>query len=269
MSLAAEHYRALLEEKHLPAKMNAEDAVKLLREVVTDTQQLTLSQLPNSTARQLGSILFSHEAGLMAAFTTLNPPKIKKQKEERRLGLNPILLVLGLLMSAAAFYLGWDREFYILSLFVGAAALLSGGAYFVPKNQPKPVLEQTINTDALFSLVQRRMEAIDRDLDAFLSIPTGDAGGDDDAVVKLITLAIKLKIEDPDCVPDELMTAITALSIARGYEFLDYGEETEQYFDTMPTKRDTRTIVPAVLKNGNVIARGMAIVKMEAEAEED
>ncbi|MBQ3667741.1 MAG: hypothetical protein II920_00800, partial [Clostridia bacterium] len=125
---------------------------------------------------------------------------------------------------------------------------------------------QNVNMEQALLLASRRMEAIDRDLDAFLSIPT-EGGDGDDSMVQIITLANSLKRADPDSVPDELMTAISALSLSRGYVFLDYNSETEAFFDTMPTKRETRTIVPAVLKDQTLVARGMAIVSMTGETE--
>jgi hypothetical protein len=122
--------------------------------------------------------------------------------------------------------------------------------------------------DRLLSLASRRMEAIDRDLDAFLSIPT-EVSDADDSMVQIITLANSLKRGDPDSVPDELMTAISALSLSRGYQFLDYNAESEAFFDTMPTKRATRTIVPAVIRDKTLVARGMAIVSMGYTGEEE
>ena len=267
MSLALEHYRALLQEKKLPESMETEDAARLLREVVTTTQQLTLSQLPSSNARQLGSILFSHEAGLVSALSTMNPPEIGRTEKNTP---KQKLLMLGLsaLLGLGALYFMWHAGEIIPALFVVAALGLAGYAFFAPAAKEKVTLRQSVNSDALFSLAERRMEAIDRDLDAFLSIPT-DSGDGDDSIVQLIQLANKLKMQDADSVPDELMTSITALSIGKGYDFLDYTEETEGCFDTMPTKRETRTIVPAVTKNGTLIARGMAIVQMEREAEDN
>ena len=122
-----------------------------------------------------------------------------------------------------------------------------------------------VNMDNLLSLISRRMEAIDRDLDAFLSIPA-EANSSDDSMVHIITLANSLKRADADSVPDELMTAISALSLSKGYEFIDFSPESEAFFDTMPTKRETRTIVPAVVKDQVLIARGMAIVNIGASA---
>lgn len=267
MTLAAEHYRALLAQRELPQTMAAEDASQVLREIITDTQQLTLSQLSTSTERQLGSILFSHEAGLVSALGTVNEPTLKKQPSQTSSPLNITFLLLAILTAVAAAAMSWESNAYIWSIFMGCSALLSGGAYFTPRKKTPAQIEQGVDTRLLFGLAERRMEAIDRDLDAFLSIPTEAVGGDD-SIVHLITLANKLKMEDPDSVPDELMTSITALSIANGYDFVEFCEETENLFDTMPTKRETRTIVPAVLKNGSLIARGMAIVTMTDEAED-
>lgn len=268
MSLAAEHYRALLVEKKLPSAMNAEEAAQTLRDIVTETQQLTLSQLNTSTAKQLGSILFSHEGGLVSALGTINKPEIVKSPHRQKPVINLALLALGMLTAIAAVCLTWDAEQYLWSIFILFSALLFDGAYFAPRRQDKPELSQTVNTEQLFSLTERRMEAIDRDLDAFMSIPTEPMSADD-SIVHLISLANKLKMEDPESVPDELMTAITALSISNGYDFIEYSDEVSDLFDVMPTKRESRTIVPAVMKNGSLIARGMAIVTMTPETEDN
>jgi hypothetical protein len=268
MSLALEHYRAIREGSQYPAAMPADDAARALNAMLTETQQLTLSQLPSSAARQLGSILFSHEAGLISAFGTLNPPRIKQRTSSGAFSLNLLFLILSLLAAVGAFYLVWQAGEFVWSLFIAFSAILACAAYFAPRKKLPPTVEQTVDTEALFSLAERRMEAIDRDLDAFLSIP-GESGASDDSIVRIITLANSLRRADPQSVPDELMTAITALSISKGYEFLDYSPENEAFFDTMPTKRATRTIVPAVIRDKTLVARGMAIVSMGYTGEEE
>lgn len=267
MSLALEHFRALEESSSLPASLPAEQASKELTKLLADTQQLALSQISSSTARQLGSILFSHEAGLVSALSTVNAPKVKKSVKNA-FSLNLLFAVLGILSGITIVCLLWKAGEILFSLFAAAVVLLFCTACFVPRRDAAPQVEQSVNMKALLSLTERRMEALDRDLDAFLCVPT-EGSGSDDSVVNIITLANTLKKQDPDSVPDELMTAITTLSIANGYEFLDFDSETEAYFDTMPTKRETRTIAPAVLKDGALIARGMAIVSMMTPSQED
>lgn len=265
MSLALDHFRALREQSSLPLEMPADAAAEKLTQMLTETQQLTLSQLPSSNARQLGSILFSHEAGLVRALSTLSAPEIHWEKARNT--RNFWIGLAGIAASLCASALLWEGGSKILALlvFIGAAALAF--AAFLPGRKPDVKVTQTIDTGALFSLSERRMEAIDRDLDAFLSIPTEETDSDD-SVVRIITLANSLRRQDPDSVPDELMTAITALSISRGYDFLDYTPETEAFFDIMPTKRETRTIVPAVVKENTLIARGMAIKQLHSLQEE-
>ena len=268
MSLALEHYRAIREGNQYPAAMPADEAARALNAMLTETQQLTLSQLPSSAARQLGSILFSHEAGLISAFGTLNPPKVKIHSSSGAFSLNLLFLIFSLLAAVGAFYMVWQADEIIWSLFIAISSILACAAYFTPRKKQTPAVEQSVDTEMLFSLAERRMEAIDRDLDAFLSIP-GESSSSDDSVVRIITLANSLRRADPQSVPDELMTAITALSISKGYEFVDYSPENEAFFDTMPTKRATRTIVPAVIKDKALIARGMAIVSMGYTGEEE
>ncbi len=266
MSLALDHFRALYETSALPASMPADTASEKLKQLITETQQLTLSQLPSSNARQLGSILFSHEGGLIAAFSALNPPRVKKQKSSV-FSINLLFLALSLLTAAGAVMLAWTNGQQLASVFAAVSAILGCSAYFIPRRASTPQLEQSVDTRALFSLAQRRMEAIDRDLDAFLSIPSENSDSDD-GMVHIITLANTLRRQDPESVPEELMTAIHALSISKGYDFLDYTPETEAFFDTMPTKRETRTIVPAVVKENTLISRGMAVVSLETAAAE-
>jgi len=267
MSLALEHFRALEERSELPARLPADIASKELTKLLADTQQLALSQISSSSTRQLGSILFSHEAGLVAALSTVNAPKIKSSKAKQLKSINLLLALLGVLVGAAAISMAWKDNLLVCIISAVSIALLAA-AYFMPRKDDTPEIEQSVDMKALLKLTERRMEALDRDLDAFLSVPT-DTPASNDSVVNIITLANTLKKQDPDSVPDELMTSITALSIANGYEFFDYCGETEQYFDTMPTKRETRTIVPAVLKDGSLIARGMAIVSMMAASQEE
>ncbi len=268
MSLALEHFRAIREAGSYPSSMPVDDAIKALSAMLAETQQLTLSQMPTSTSRQLGSILFSHEAGLISAYSALNPPKLERRSTAGFFCFNLLFLALSLLVSLGAMYFTWTAKEFLWSAFILCAWVLCAVAYFLPRKNAKEKLIQSVDTAALFSLAERRMEAIDRDLDAFLSIPAENTDSDD-SVVRIITLAGSLKRADPDSIPDELMTAITALSISKGYEFLEYTPENEALFDTMPTKRATRTIVPAVVKNKALISRGMAIVSIGYSGEDE
>ncbi len=156
--------------------------------------------------------------------------------------------------------------------FVFLLALLSVALFVIsalwPREKPTADIYQSVNAKALFLLAERRMEAIDRDLEAYMNIP-GNHQDEDEGVLQLITKAVGMKREDPDSVPDELMTAITALSIARGYSLFDYNGENDEYFDIMPTIRQTRTIVPALVKNGRVLIKGLAIEHTQEIPEEE
>lgn len=266
MPLATEHYRALMEEVDFKALQTAEDTSAALRKIISDTQQLTLSQLNDSVSRQLGSILFSHEAGLVSALSAVNPPEVRIKKA-REFPLSFGFGLGGLAASVAAVSLALGNGQILIGILSAACAAFCALATFWPRKKPDVSVSQSVNAEALFRLGERRMEAIDRDMEAFLRLPTVDDDADED-VLRLITKAITLKREDPDSVPDELMTAITALTIARGYRFLEYTGQEDLYFDIMPTKRATRTIVPAVVKDDRLVARGMAIVQIEQQAAE-
>lgn len=266
MPLAAEHFRALMENRPSKPYEDAASAADALKKMIADTQQLTLSQLDDSIARQLGSILFSHEAGLISALSTMNPPEVKV-KRAKGFPVSLVLSLCAILIIAGAAASAWKSGDLLTAFLAAAGAILTAFAAFLPRPKPEVKVSQTVDEDALFRLAERRMEAIDRDLEAFLSLPA-PGGSDDESVLQLITLAVTLKREDPDTVPDELMTAITALTISRGYTFLEYDGTNDAYFDIMPTKRATRTIAPAVLKGDRLVARGMAIVQLEETPED-
>lgn len=266
MSLAAEHYRALIENINYDSLKNTEDIQSELRRVITDTQQLTLSQMEDSLSRQLGSILFSHEAGLISALSAINPPEIQWHKA-KTLTLSTLFSLFGLISGICALILIFKNgTFFVFLLALMTVVLFALGVLW-PKEKPTADIYQSVNAKALFLLAERRMEAIDRDLEAYMNIP-GSSADEDEGVLHLITKAVGMKREDPDSVPDELMTAITALSIARGYSLFDYNGENEEYFDIMPTIRQTRTIVPALVKNGRVLSKGLAIEHTQEIPEE-
>ena len=268
MALAYEHFQALREGRNIPQLLPKEEAARVATELISECRQLTMGQLPSSNAKQLSNILFSHEGGLVAAYTTLEEPQIQKQNTGIKKNYNLMFMAVSALLAVASIYLiskADAGERFIYCLFVGAAELFALLAYFMPRQKESYQVKQMVNMDNLLSLISRRMEAIDRDLDAFLSIPA-EANSSDDSMVHIITLANSLKRADADSVPDELMTAISALSLSKGYEFIDFSPESEAFFDTMPTKRETRTIVPAVVKDQVLIARGMAIVNIGASA---
>lgn len=257
MSLAAEHFKALTENVNYSNLKNTEEIQSELRRVITDTQQLTLSQMDDSLTRQLGSILFSHEAGLISALSAINPPEIKWSKT-KKLTLPSLFALFGVISGICALTLIFNNGKFLHFLIALLSAALFVLSALWPKERPTADIHQSVNAKALFMLAERRMEAIDRDLEAYMSIP-GNNQDEDEGVLQLISKAVGMKREDPDSVPDELMTAITALSIARGYSLFDYNGENDEYFDVMPTIRETRTIVPALVKNGRVLSKGLAI----------
>ena len=268
MSLAKEHLRALIESEKLPGELPPGEAARVLTDLLTKTQQLTLSQLNSSAARQLGSILFSHEAGLVSAFATINPPVIKRDGKGAILSAGLILACFALVIALFSAYLVWDADLYFLSIVFAISAVLALIAYFLPRKSGSARAEQYVDMKALCDLALRRMEVLDRDLEAFLNI-SPDVRPTDDSVVNIIMQAMSLKKQDPTSVPDELMTSITALSIANGYSFVDYEPETEEYFDVMPTKRETRTITPAVFKDNTLIAKGTAVAGLRTSVGEN
>ena len=266
MSLAAEHFKALTENVNYDALKSTEDIQSELRRVITDTQQLTLSQMNDSLSRQLGSILFSHEAGLISALSAINPPEIKWRKT-KLLSLATLFALLGLIAGLGVLFLIYKSAKWYVFILALVSLVLFVLSFLWPKEKPKADIGQSVNAKALFLLTERRMEAIDRDLEAYLNIP-GKNQDEDEGVLQLITKAVGMKREDPDSVPDELMTAITALSIQRGYSLYDYDGTNDEYFDVMPTIRQTRTIVPALIKNGRVLSKGLAIEHTQEIPEE-
>ena len=267
MSLAAEHYRALTEKVNYGNLKNTEEIQAELRRVIADTQQLTLSQMDDSLSRQLGSILFSHEAGLISALSAINPPEIKWHRK-KVLSLSSLFALFGLITGVCALILIFNGGSFFHFLLTLLSVALFTISVLWPKEKPSADIYQSVNAKALFMLAERRMEAIDRDLEAYMNIP-GSNQDEDEGVLQLITKAVGMKREDPDSVPDELMTTITALSIARGYSLFEYNGENDEYFDIMPTIRKTRTIVPALVKNGRVLSKGLAIEHTEEIPEEE
>lgn len=265
MSLAAEHFRALKQNVDFNQLDTTEKVQSELRKVIADTQQLTLSQMDDSLTRQLGSILFSHEAGMIAALSAINPAEVQWSKT-KKLSLSTLFSLFGAIASACSISMTWNAGKYLWAILsIAGAALFITGALW-PKEKPTAKIRQGVNAEALFLLAERRMEAIDRDLEAFLTIPTGSAD-EDEGVLQLITKAVSMKKEDQDSIPDELMTVITALSISRGYSLIEYNGMNDGYFDIMPTIRETRTIVPALFKNDRLLQRGMAILKTQETTE--
>ena len=123
MSLAAEHFKALTENINYQNLKNTEEIQSELRRVITDTQQLTLSQMDDSLSRQLGSILFSHEAGLISALSAINPPEIKWHKT-KKLTLSSLLALFGAISGVCALILIFNSgKFFVFLLALLSVAL--------------------------------------------------------------------------------------------------------------------------------------------------
>ncbi|MBQ3669095.1 MAG: hypothetical protein II920_07715, partial [Clostridia bacterium] len=138
MALAYEHFKALREKKEIPAELPAEDASRVLNELVTECRQLTMSQLPTSSSKQLCSILFSHEGGFISAYSTLSEPKVTKDRAAQKKSFNLIFILVSLLVAVAGVYVIWNsgaKDRFIYCLFAVAAEALALLGFFLPRSK--------------------------------------------------------------------------------------------------------------------------------------
>ncbi|MBQ7786341.1 MAG: hypothetical protein IJ381_09400 [Clostridia bacterium] len=193
---------------------------------------------------------------------------VSKQDQVRRLIQAAGAFVLASL--AVHEFIDGKTAFAVLQL-AGSALLFAGGL-----RQQKPAVGQgcsvravcKVDADAMVRLLCELCQAADvcaADLmlieqDAGMMRLSGTA---DDAMLDLLIVLMEAKASGRDDLAMRSLSQAEQYLHMLGVEIAQYRPENAQMFDILPTLGETRTIRPALIKDGKVLRRGAAACRME------
>ena len=176
-------------------------------------------------------------------------------------------LVGGFLLGALAVAELVDgKTLFALLQLVGANLLLFGSAKKAEPMQARGV--PYADAQQLVRALEELCQAVDicvSDL-MLLEKDMGFArlsGTADDAMLDLMTALMEAKASGRDDLAMRSLTQAEQYLHLLGIELIGYDEQHAQLFDLLPTLGASRTIRPAMMKNGKILRRGVAATAME------
>ena len=177
-----------------------------------------------------------------------------------------------LLGALAVYELIDGRTLFALLQLLGANLLMLSGRQ--EKAVPAPCSARgvaTIDSESAVRLLRELCQAADicvsdlmlLDKDAGMHRLSGTA---DDAMLDLLTAMMEAKASGRDELAMRSLNQAEQYLHMLGVELLPYDAAYTQYFDTLPTMGQARTIRPAMMKDGKLLRRGVAALQAERSA---
>lgn len=239
----------------------------IARELVTRIQQKTLSSISDSLVRQISGMLFSHTFKALDFIDIQGEPEVYEKVAAEEAGRNGLpIAILATLVSAFSVYLLRQANL-LMPLFCQLAALVLWViAFFLGRPKKKKTefkVDLPIDFDKLMTFIGAQMQLIDQNIEALLDLYRADGSQEIsesalDALMKIYELQNQKGEDTP-----EILQAITRYLKENSLSTVEYTIHNAPMFQTLPTLSETRTLVPALLKNNRMVRQGLAIVKKE------
>lgn len=244
-----------------------------VRHAIAQAEQNTMAKQADDLLRQQTGILFScckTSANLLdvSMISKVWTPQVQQWKEKKSLRLT-LWAAAGLAQGAAGLYC-YARGLWVAwvliaaGLGLGAAALIQA-AKKRNKADPYDQLMVTIqpDTEKLFRAIDEQMRAIDRYVNDFVYLNEQSSGSQnipDSKMVARIADMLEALYECDDGAREAVEAATGPMLNGMGLEAVQYHESSKHLFTTLPSKGQTRTMVPAIVASGDhrLLFRGLA-----------
>lgn len=273
MANAYDTYTSLRADTARGVAQSVPEALREARFLLNRVQHQVLAAQPDGIRRQLCGILFTHATQSFELADIYDAPEAWTQRDaapDRRGALRTAAITAALIL----FVLCCVELYYIheILLLVGlslAAILVLAAVVTRPRPGRERIhLTQRVSPERLDAYLAARMRAIDRDMDALdLLLPT-DTHGTGDEALDIVAKVLEIDSARIDPVPPAIRHAADALLVRQGITLVDYTEENAPLFQSLPTQRSSRTLVPAMLRDGHLIRQGLAIQSVSPVHEE-
>lgn len=273
MTSAYETYRTLSDSAARAENASVQDTLRDARFLINRVQHQVLAAQPDGFRRQLCGILFAHTLQAFDLANVYDTPEAWTQRDEetgRHKGLRTAALagacVLFLLCCVQLYFI---REILLLVGFAAAAFLVF--ACWALREKPKPErihLTQRINAGRLDAYLEACMRAIDRDMEALDLLLPSDLQAPSDEMLDIAAKVLEIDRAGVEPLPASIRHAVDSLLVQQGITLVEYTEDNAPLFQTLPTQRASRTLVPAMLRGDHLARAGLAILTTQQAQEE-
>lgn len=252
-----------------------------LRHTLAQVEQNTMAEQTDDLLRQQTGILFScvkASAQLMDISVTTKVWVPSGHKEPKR-GAGPWLWPVAALLGTVAGMYGYIKGFPLVWGSVAAALVVAGVALWQEKRRQKHIPQDeyrvTLRPDLekLFGRVDGQMQSIDRYINDFAYLNEQSVSQEKAADEKFVGLMADMLEALYECDGEAREAAGEAAQrMMQGLdmEAVEYSPQNRKWFTTLPSKTETRTMVPAILAadDHRLLRRGVAAVCAEVPAGE-
>ena len=251
-------------------------AAYLVRHAIAQTEQNTMAEQPDDLLRQQTGILFScfkTSIGLLDVTVATKVWVAQSQKTAPKRAGSASLLAIAALLLVAAGLLAYTKGLWLVWLPIAAALALGVVGLIVSRRgqRKEAPAEDTVRVTArpdakkLFAAVDAQMEAIDRCINDFAYLNEQlllKKGTPDAQNLTLISDMLEALYEADDETREAATLAADRVLEGMGMRAVGYAPENDAMFTVLPSKTETRTIVPAIvaLDDNRLLRRGTAAV---------
>ena len=244
--------------------------INAVRHTFAQVEQNTMAEKPDALLRQQTGILFSCAKASLGFLDVSAEPKIwelKTRKKKRILGW----LIAVALQAAIVFYGYVKGENLLLAL--SLAALLTAVFSVVQRQRESQETEGdckvTLETDVekLFQVIDAQMQSIDRNVNDFAYLNETAVKKPGLQNQQMVTMLGELLEALCECDLEEsagMQETVEHMLSEQGLLAVTYTPETRGWFSVLPSKSETRTMVPALVtrEEKQLVKRGVAAVVM-------
>ncbi|MDD3412240.1 MAG: hypothetical protein PHY12_15660, partial [Eubacteriales bacterium] len=251
-----------------------------VRHAISQVEQNAMAAQTDDLLRQQMGILFScckTAVGLLDVTVATKIWVAQNEPKKHRKGPAAALFAVAAGLQIFAGLIAYTKGLWLVWVSMAAALALTAGGFFAirPRKSKEPQEEQirvTARPDAekLFQAIDAQMQAIDRYVNDFAYLNEQRREGQNAPDAKNLALISDMLEALSECDEDAARPAMEALERmldGMGLRAEPYSPEQARYFTVLPSKTETRTLVPALLSaaDGRLLRRGAAAVRREVQ----
>ena len=256
--------------------MDAGGIAYALRHALAQVEQNTMAEQENDLLRQQTGVLFGcvkTAVGLLDVSVTSKVWELQSQKAASPKGGNGLLGAALLIQAGAGAYCYAIGQLIpmialLAALGVAGVALLRKKPKAEPKQQEERIKVSFLpDLERLFAEIDGQMQAIDGYVNdfAYLNEQMDNApGGGDSKMAEAMANMLEAVYESGPDTCGSVEDAAEAILSGLGLAALRYGRETRHLFTVLPSKNESQTMVPAIVRASDhlLLKRGIAAVRM-------
>lgn len=274
--------------ERLGKDVEAEKAFEIIKQYLERIQQEVMAKQKEPILRQQVGLLFTNVKHAAEMLLTLGEPKIWTNTLTDKKAKPSLSQFIFIIIGFSTFiFLGILEYQHSQWLNVG---LLSGGALALLLSQIlrsiklcKGEKEKNIqykvslpvDSHQVIAVINKLMVRIDKSIEdlAFLNSQAlkeldGQNSGIEMQLLEMMAPILEAQQMNNGEMALKASEEVNKYLKYKGIELVEYGPQVTQYFDTLPGKKEEKTIVPALLQKDKLLRRGLAVICNTSSKEE-